>query len=85
MWLNAEVWDDQARDNIVNLKRGSKISGVGYLIHNKWVDKATGEERKQFKLRFTKFLPIELLKEIIDTNDLSHPIMQSRNSFDDFN
>ena len=57
MWMSSEIWDDEARKHDNQLRKGSAMYGIGYLIFNKWVDKANGEERKQFKLRLTKIVP----------------------------
>jgi hypothetical protein len=52
MWLSAEMWDSQARQAIDTgaLYKGAKLSGMGTLIHNKWTDKVTGEDRKMLKV-----------------------------------
>lgn len=64
MWLSAEVWDSVAKAAYANIKKGAVVRGVGYLIHNKWVDKNTGEERKMFKVRITKMLNYETFNDI---------------------
>jgi single-stranded DNA-binding protein len=71
MWVQAEVWDDEARKHAGNLRKGQRVSGVGCLIFNKWTDKATGEERKQFKMRISKFMPSETLQGIVDEYGLA--------------
>jgi hypothetical protein len=35
------------------------LNGLGTLIFNKWTDKATGEEKKQFKVRLLKVMSAE--------------------------
>lgn len=64
MWVQVEVWDDEAQSAKLTISKGATIAGLGCLIHNKWVDKQTGEERKQFKLRLFKFMDPELIREI---------------------
>lgn len=77
MWLPSEVWDDLAKGHLSVLRKGSKVRTVGTLLSNKWTDKTTGEERKQFKYRITKLLSEEELKDlsnILEINfDLASP------------
>lgn len=52
MWINTEIWDDVLKafpDNA--FRKGAALSGKGTLLVSKWKDKASGEDRKQFKLR----------------------------------
>ena len=56
MWVNTEVWDDQAKKNAESFSKGSPLNAVGILIFNKWTDKTTGEDRKQFKVRITNVI-----------------------------
>ena len=65
MWMSAEVWDDMARNHQTMLTKGTPVSALGYMIHNKWQDKTTGEERKQFKLRITNILNQEEMQEML--------------------
>jgi single-stranded DNA-binding protein len=51
MWVNAEMWDQEAKSNIGNLRKGSSFGGIGYMILNKWIDKISGEEKKANKIR----------------------------------
>lgn len=64
MWLSTEVWDGVAKAAYPNIKKGSVVRGVGHLIHNKWVDKNSGEERKMFKVRMTKLLNSDEFNDI---------------------
>jgi single-stranded DNA-binding protein len=57
MWLPCEVFNDLARDNIELLKKGLRIHVMGTLLFNKWIDKNTGEDRKQFRFRIQRFIP----------------------------
>jgi single-stranded DNA-binding protein len=57
MWLPCEVFNDLARDNIELLKKGLRIHVMGTLLFNKWIDKSTGEDRKQFRFRIQRFIP----------------------------
>lgn len=70
MWLSSEVWDDQAKNNQVNFKKGAPVCGMGYLIHNTWKDKVTGEDRKQFKMRFTNILTPEDMADILGSGGI---------------
>lgn len=56
MWISCEVWDDVATKHKATIRRGSHFKSVGNLISNKWLDKSTGEERKQFRYRISKIL-----------------------------
>lgn len=62
MWLSVEVWDGLAKAHYQELKKGSIIRGVGYIVQNMWIDKLTGEERKMYKLRISKMLTEEAFK-----------------------
>eukprot|EP01041_Mallomonas_annulata_P009726 gene9726-20227_t len=63
MWINIELWDNEAKEERDQLLKGTQFCGVGQIIHNKWIDKNTGEERKQFKIRILKCLALsDLLK-----------------------
>jgi single-stranded DNA-binding protein len=66
MWINVELWDDEARSKRPALRKGAPLAGLGTLIFNKWLDKNTGEERKQFKLRMFKVLSSEAISEILE-------------------
>jgi single-stranded DNA-binding protein len=59
MWLSCEMWDDIARTNNQVTRRGARINAVGTLISSKWVDKNSGEERKQFRFRISKLVKDE--------------------------
>ena len=59
MWVNVEVWDEVAKSNSENFRKGATLHGLGTLIFSKWIDKTTGEERKQFKHRLLKILTAE--------------------------
>ena len=65
MWLGVEAWDDLAKSIYVDYSKGSKLAGVGLLLLNKWKDKATGEDRKQFKLRLTKVMLEDELRSLL--------------------
>ena len=56
MWINVEVWDKIAKDSLQNFRKGASLNGLGTLIFNRWTDKASGEERKQFKYRLQKLM-----------------------------
>lgn len=62
-WLSCEIWDDEAKAHVGSLRKGMKLSGLGTLILNKWVDKSTGEEKKMFKARILKVLTPEDLND----------------------
>lgn len=67
MWLPSEVWDDLARENNQFTRRGAQVNAIGNLLSSKWVDKATGEERKQFRFRISKFLNEKDFKMLSDS------------------
>jgi single stranded DNA-binding protein len=94
MWISTEIWDNQARLHQDRLVKGAPMCGVGYLIHNKWQDKTTGEDRKMFKLRLTNILAPEDLADMLassgieDLDGESDMDMNQENfdeAFDDFN
>lgn len=70
MWISCEVWDDIATKNKELFRRGSHFKSVGNLISNKWVDKSTGEERKQFRYRISKILTDSEFYEVMNLLDL---------------
>lgn len=70
MWISCEVWDDMATKNKDLFRRGSHFKSVGNLISNKWVDKSTGEERKQFRYRISKILTDSEFYEVTKLLDL---------------
>jgi single-stranded DNA-binding protein len=70
MWISCEVWDDMATNNKAHFHRGGRIKSVGNLISNKWVDKNTGEERKQFRYRISKILTDSEFYEVTKLLDL---------------
>jgi single-stranded DNA-binding protein len=82
MWINVEVWDAVAKDNIQLFRKGATLNGLGTLIFNKWIDKSSGEERKQFKHRLLKVISKEEMSIFEDTEfDLKatlpcHPLSQ---------
>jgi single-stranded DNA-binding protein len=68
------MFDDAAKAALPELRKGSEVFLVGNLIHNKWVDKASGEERKQFRMRAGKLLSKEefnSVQDIFETVDSS--------------
>ena len=65
MWVGVEAWDDLAKSIYLDYSKGSKLAGLGLLLLNKWKDKATGEDRKQFKLRLTKVMLEEELRSLL--------------------
>lgn len=68
MWINVEVWDAVAKDNVQLFRKGATLNGLGTLIFNKWIDKSSGEERKQFKHRLLKVISKEEMSLFEDTN-----------------
>ena len=72
-WINTEMWDNLARENLLQVKKGALFSGIGNLIQDKWKDKTTGEEKKGFHFRFTKVITQETLKELLETLDDNVP------------
>jgi len=61
MWVNAEMWDKEAKSHLGNLRKGASFGGIGYMILNKWIDKTSGEEKKVNKMRILKVVaPSEL-------------------------
>lgn len=64
MWLSTEVWDSVAKAAYPSIKKGAVVRGVGFLIHNSWIDKNSGEERKMFKVRMTKMLNLDEFSDI---------------------
>jgi single-stranded DNA-binding protein len=59
MWISVEMWDDLAKANYADIRKGHVVRGVGYLVLNKWIDKLNGEEKKMYKVRVTKLLSSE--------------------------
>lgn len=67
MWVSAEIWDDSAKLYRSQIKKGGNVKCVGHLISNKWTDKNSGEERKQFRFRISRILSE---KEFVDITNL---------------
>ena len=86
MWITAEVWDDMARNHQTMISKGTPISALGYMIHNKWQDKVTGEDRKTFKLRVTHILDGEEMQEMLGASGALDLIEESQagQKFDEF-
>ena len=80
MWMNSEIWDDLAKEQIGNIRKGSKFSGIGKLILNKWTDKTSGEERKLYKSRILKIMQQDELDNITESMELDN-----ENGSNDFN
>lgn len=82
MWVNVEVWDEVAKSNSRKFRKGATLHGLGTLIFSKWIDKGTGEERKQFKHRLLKIMSAEEMALFDDlgsseTKSPSSPLMIS--------
>lgn len=77
MWVSSEIWDSAAEKYRSSIKRGIHIKCVGHLISNKWIDKNSGDERKQFRFRVIKlltdveFLEISNILELTSEKKLS--------------
>jgi single-stranded DNA-binding protein len=65
MWIGVEIWDSEAKRVIETYTKGSRIAGMAILMHNKWKDKVTGEDKKQFKLRMTKVMKEEEVNDFL--------------------
>ncbi len=74
--MSMEMWDDLAKKNYANIKKGRPVRGLGYVIQNKWTDKDTGEERKMYKVRITKMMAAEDFDKV---SELFEDIDDSRN------
>lgn len=67
MWVNCEIWDLKPEPNKESpIRKGKQIHGIGYLLSNKWVDKNTGEEKKQFRVRISKLIETDTLYQFVD-------------------
>ena len=64
MWVNAEMWDQEAKSNLANLRKGTSFGGIGYMILSKWIDKTSGEEKKVNKMRILKVISPNELNQI---------------------
>lgn len=47
-WFNVDVWDKQAEFAGEYVKKGIQVAVDGRIGQNKWVDKATGNDRENF-------------------------------------
>lgn len=47
-WYNIDVWDRLAEFAGEYIKKGSMVIVEGAIQSNKWVDKASGEERERY-------------------------------------
>ncbi len=50
-WLTGSVWGEQAQSCADHLRKGSRVHVIGELYEEKWVDKKTGEERFDIRLK----------------------------------
>lgn len=83
LWIPSEAFDDLAKDNISLFQKGRIIHAVGTLLCNHWIDKATGEDRKQLRFRVTKILKpedFEVLKRILSTETFTQQTEKVLNS-----
>jgi single-strand DNA-binding protein len=46
-WFNLEIWGKTAEIAADYVKKGDLIAVIGSIVTQKWVDKATGEERSK--------------------------------------
>ena len=76
MWINVEVWDEVAKNNSQKFRKGAALHGLGTLISSKWIDKTTGEERKQFKHRLLKIMSAEdmILFDDLESSEAKEPL-----------
>ena len=72
MWLKAEAWNEIAKE-AVEIPKGTKIQVIGKLLVNKWIDKGTGEERKNNVFRITRFLDEQQIEAIDKSLAELHP------------
>lgn len=49
-WFNIDVWDKQAEFAGEYVKKGRQVAVDGRIAQDKWVDKATGNDRESFKV-----------------------------------
>ena len=87
MWINVEVWDNTAKESLQKFRKGAPFHGLGTLIFNKWTDKASGEERKQFKYRLQKLMTADEMalfndSDIADTEENDSSSKISRTVYD---
>ncbi len=47
-WFNIDVWDKLAEFAGEYVKKGTQLVVEGRIAQNKWVDKATGNDRESF-------------------------------------
>ena len=50
-WFNIEIWDKQAEFAAEYVKKGRLVAIDGAIANNRWVDKATNNERENFYIR----------------------------------
>ena len=50
-WFNIDVWDKQAEFAAEYVKKGRLVAIDGAIANNRWVDKATGNDRENFYVR----------------------------------
>lgn len=50
-WFNIDVWDKQAEFATEYVKKGRLVAIDGAIANNRWVDKATGNDRENFYVR----------------------------------
>ena len=72
MWVSCEVWNNEAKEKLPMIRKGQPLGGLGTLIFNKWIDKSTGDEVKQFKARLYKVLSKEELQPFLVLDMTTH-------------
>ena len=72
MWVSCEVWNNEAKEKLPMIRKGQPLGGLGTLIFNKWIDKGTGDEVKQFKARLYKVLSKEELQPFLVLDMTTH-------------
>lgn len=74
MWLPCEIWDHAAKTSQELIRKGSTVKCVGTLISNKWTDKVSGEERKQFRYRINKLLTDKEFHDLTTILEVNHDL-----------
>ncbi|MCG5537330.1 single-stranded DNA-binding protein [Halorhodospira sp. 9622] len=50
-WANVSLWGSRAETAARLLPKGTRVAVEGELFESQWVDKETGEERRQLEIR----------------------------------
>ncbi|MBK5944822.1 single-stranded DNA-binding protein [Halorhodospira halophila] len=58
-WANVSLWGSRAETAARLLPKGARVAVEGELFESRWVDKETGDERRQLEIR-ARYVDVDL-------------------------